>query len=334
MDSENQKINVDLVGKFLAGEASPEEAMLVDEWLADPANKKEFHQYVKLWKLAAASKTPKVPSGQEAWSDLQNALHISQKRMHLRRLIPIGIAASVVALILVGYFLFQKETTNGSGHDLDIVTMKKEATGEKITDTLKDGSIITINKNSSISYTNQFNVEARELDLRGEAFFQVKPDKAKPFIISTEDLKIEVVGTAFNVRKISSTGDIEVQVQTGIVKMYTSENSLMVKKGQTGIYAKGDRTLRLKDTIDINSIGYATNSFYFNDILLIDACKYLAHAFNVDIKIDPKKFGECRLTAQFDNKSLNYILEVINATFNTNSRKEGNIIHINGNGCQ
>jgi transmembrane sensor len=334
MKLENNKIDAELIGKYLAGEASPDEAMMLDEWLADPENKKEFDRYAKLWHLVNPSTEPQV-SGEQAWPELQNAITTSRKVLPARRrLIYLGVAASIASLILVTYYLFQKGATPGTSWAPEIAVITTEARGEKITDTLRDGSTFTMNKSSSISYPKQFNVQSREVVLSGEAFFNVKPDKTKPFIITIDDLKIEVIGTSFNVRELPSAGSIEVQVQSGVVKMYTSEKQLLITKGQTGIYIKAKHELRLKDTIDLNSISYATNSFYFNDITLEAASRYLEEAFGVEIEIGEAKTAQCRFTAQFDNKSLAYILEVINATINTTHTQEGNTISITGNGCQ
>jgi len=336
MSFENNKIDADLIGKYLAGEANPEEAMLLDEWLADPNNKKEFEQYARLWNLMPASVIPEIPSARQSWAEVQTTITRARKAVRVRQImIGLAVAATIAVTVLISLQTFEKGDENIKTNNVDLTINNIFTSGhEKRTDTLVDGSVVTINKNSSISYSKTFNETARQLTLTGEAFFNVMPDKSKPFIITIDDLKIEVVGTSFNIRKLHSPETIEVQVRSGIVKMYTNEKQLMVNKDQTGVYTKADRELRLKDTIDVNSIGYATNSFYFNDISLTKACGYLAHAFNVDIKIDQRKFGECRLTAEFDNKSLTYILEVINATFNTTYKREGNTYSINGKGCQ
>ena len=336
MDAENKKIDADLVGKYLAGEASPEEAIQLESWLADPENQKEFEKYVKLWKLMPGAVTATIPPSNEVWSHLQATMNETRRPLLARKVFNrLAIAASVAALVVVvSYYFFVKQQSDKAVNSLAVVGSSHEAANEKRIDTLKDGSVVIINKHSSVAYTSAFNQQNRELAMTGEAFFNVAHDKSKPFIITFPELKIEVVGTAFNVRSLPATDIIEVQVQSGIVKMYTEKQSLMVKKGQTGNYTKKDGMLRLKDSIDVNSIGYATNSFYFNDISLIEACDYLGRAFNVDIEIDKTKFSDCRLTAQFDNKSLSYILEVINATFNTTYQQEGTNITINGNGCK
>jgi transmembrane sensor len=116
--------------------------------------------------------------------------------------------------------------------------------------------------------------------------------------------------------------------------MYTSAKELLLKKGQTGIYEIARGELILKNEINVNSISYATKTFSFNDISFADAVVFLEDAFSVDIKFDSKKFNDCRITAEFANKPLTYILEVINATLNTTYIQQGNTYSITGEGCQ
>jgi ferric-dicitrate binding protein FerR (iron transport regulator) len=244
-------------------------------------------------------------------------------------------AAAVIGLLVFLPLLWlnrSKEPSQAPPKDLTWFT-KAATTGIK-TDSLPDGSVITMNSNSTLAYTNHFNTSNREVTLKGECYFNVVHNPSQPFIITLDELKIQVVGTSFNIRKVLTNKSIEVQVQSGVVKMYTSAKDITVHKGQTGIYYLQTQDFALKDTLDVNSISYATKTFSFNDITLTEACQYLEKAFNVQIRPDTQKLAGCRLSAQFDNKPLTYILDVINATLNTTYQKQDDTIYINGNGCQ
>src|SRR6185295_8602769 len=74
-------------------------------------------------------------------------------------------------------------------------------TGQNVlVDTLSDGSVITLNKRSTITYPSKFKGNTRAIALKGEAFFNVAPDQKKPFIISVNDEQETVVGTSFNIK--------------------------------------------------------------------------------------------------------------------------------------
>ena len=104
---------------------------------------------------------------------------------------------------------------------------------------LPDGSIVSLNKNSKISYDGSF--EPRIVKLEGEAFFSVNEGET-PFIVETEDGEVEVVGTEFNVK---SKGDkMEVEVEEGGVKMKLKSGGGPghgLKKGQQGLFIKGGK---------------------------------------------------------------------------------------------
>ena len=237
------------------------------------------------------------------------------------------IAAMLILIIGaagLGYYLLSDQPVK----NLVVVTQQ-----QPLADTLPDGSQITINAGGSISYQHSFNRSDRQVTLRGEAYFNIVPDKARPFIIKVDALTIKVTGTSFNVRKRDSEETVEVQVTSGMVEMHANNQVLTLKKGQTGIFEKHTMKLKLEDGVDLNGLSYATKTFSFNDLSLKETCAYLESAFRVKIHLDEKKFAECRITTTFQNKSLSYILEVINATLNTSYRQQGNDYFIDGQGC-
>jgi ferric-dicitrate binding protein FerR (iron transport regulator) len=329
MNLSNQDDHLNFLAKYLAGEATPEEAMELEKWLKNKDNKIEFDRVSQLWDKVSKTFTP-IPDKQLAWRKLQEATGI-KARPGIRKIryYRYAAAACITALIIISAFIliYLKPTPVQQN---DLVT--KSHRDEVVTDTMPDGSKITLNRNSSISYHSSYNTKAREVTLTGESYFDIMPDMSSPFIISIDDLKILVVGTSFNVRP--DIDSIEVQVTSGIVKMIYGGKEITITKGQTGVYLKNDHSLRLVNSINLNSISYATKSFYFKDIPLIDAFKYMEDAFDMKIKFDDKKFSACRLTAEFENKTIGYILNVISATFDINYQISGKNINVTGEGCK
>jgi transmembrane sensor len=335
MNAENNKPDLDLVGKYLAGEANAEEAMILDDWLTDLENKKEFDRLTKIWHQLPGALVPQTPPAQKVWAELEPRLQPARQSILTRLFFNRYAAAAVTGLIIFLSLLWLNRSKDQPPvQQEDLAWFTKTATTGVKTDSMPDGSMITMNRNSTVAYTGSFNKTNRAVRLTGECYFKVVPNPSKPFIITIDALKIQVVGTSFNIREIPSNESIEVQVQSGIVKMYTSAKEITVHKGQTGIYYMPAQDLIIKDTLDVNSISYATRTFSFNDISLVEACHYLEKAFNVRIKPDAQRFAGCRFSAQFDNKPLHYILDVINATLNTTYQQQSDTIYINGNGCQ
>ena len=95
-----------------------------------------------------------------------------------------------------------------------------------ISDTLSDGSVVALNKNSTLSYPKSFDTKLRQVTLKGEAFFEVKRNFEQAFIISAGESFVKVLGTSFNVKAYADSANVEVTVVSGLVQLYTlNDNS-------------------------------------------------------------------------------------------------------------
>ncbi|MDF2192123.1 FecR domain-containing protein [Paraflavitalea sp. CAU 1676] len=333
MNSNDHIMFTELITKYLCGDATPAEALALDDWLADPENARQFRQIRQLWDQLPGNAAPPVPDAQQAWEALNAQLPPAGKPARLLTLRYRWLAAAAILLLLLPLWWFLKPSPVQPPANSIAYTATTGA-GEIKPVTIPDGTAITLHHNSTITYSTGFNQLDRAVQLRGEAYFDVTHNTQLPFTISIADLTIQVVGTSFNVRDITPSGNIEVQVLSGMVKMFTSTQAIMVPKDHTGIYDVQKRSLYLAGTIDVNSVSYATKSFQFNDLTVQEACQYLEKAFNIQFQFDQPSLAGCRLSARFDNRTLPYILNILNATLNTNSRRQGNLITLSGKGCE
>ncbi|WP_276482556.1 FecR domain-containing protein [Paraflavitalea pollutisoli] len=324
----------DDIVKYLAGEATPAEAMALEDWLIDPANAEEFEHVYQLWQRLPGAPVLLTPAVDGEWQELQERLRAGSKPSLLRRIGPrMAVAASIGLLVIatVGWWLSARQVAAPSPNALT----EQQATGADNSKqiTMPDGSAITLHHNSAIQYAGAFGTTHRHLQLQGEAFFEVVPDSTRPFTIRIADVTIKVVGTAFNVKDITPSGNIEVQVLSGVVNMITDQQQISVRKGQSGTYDASRKSLRLSDTVDINSMSYATHSFEFDNVPLREVYASLGKTFNRQFRFEDPATGDCRVTARFDQRSLEYILQIIDATLNLHSSQQGNTIVITGVGC-
>jgi ferric-dicitrate binding protein FerR (iron transport regulator) len=115
----------------------------------------------------------------------------------------VGVAAAVLVLVLAGYFLFRPTTSHPPKEQVASVpqppTILSSGSEPRKTVVLPDGSVVTLRSKSSITLAQNFNTAHRELSLSGEAFFDVTHQQGHPFIVHTNEVNIEVLGTAFNV---------------------------------------------------------------------------------------------------------------------------------------
>ncbi|MCF8309800.1 MAG: FecR domain-containing protein [Saprospiraceae bacterium] len=152
-------------------------------------------------------------------------VRISPNKMALR------IAAGVALLLVAGMFI--KNKMGSADQQLAVVT-----TNDTKELSLSDGTVVTLNQSSQLSYKSEFGKEERRAKLNGEAFFKVARDGNRPFVIETETASVRVLGTAFNVRSYPADDLFEVYVETGKVRVD-------FKKGGDGVVLNPSEFVRL-----------------------------------------------------------------------------------------
>jgi transmembrane sensor len=112
---------------------------------------------------------------------------------------------------------------------------------------LPDGTRVWLNENSELEYPSKFLKNERTVTLKGEAFFEVKRDPSRPFVISSGSIKTTVLGTSFNI-KAYGNNQPEVNVRTGKVKVETNQNSVFLERGYKAVYAEKSSTVNKQRT--------------------------------------------------------------------------------------
>ena len=193
-------------------------------------------------------------------------------------------------------------------------------------DTLPDGSVITLNKRSTVTYPSKFKGDTRAITLKGEAFFNVAPDKKKPFIISVNDVQVTVVGTSFNIK--SENGNTEVVVETGIVRVTRSGKIVELNAGEKIVMSANDN-IASKEAVDDKLYNYyRSKEFVCDETPLWKLVQVLNEAYDAKIIIGRKELNDIRITTTFYNESLEKVLEVIHLTLDIEiiKKEDGQII--------
>jgi ferric-dicitrate binding protein FerR (iron transport regulator) len=312
-------ITDDLLVKYLLAEATPEEAGMVEEWLAaDATNKKQFEDFKTIWeeskKLAAVS----TVDDDEAWQRFKNRVHNEgNKGAAVRKMRPVAwlkIAALFILVAGAGLFGYQMFSEN------KVEALAVVSKGSTLVDTLPDGSVVTLNKNSSLNYPSKFKGNTRTIALTGEAFFNVTPDKEKPFVINVNDVQVKVVGTSFNVR--SENGVTEVIVETGVVKV-TRNNKTVELRPAEKIKTGGVDSALVKERVEDKLYNYyRSKEFVCDDTPLWKLVEVLNEAYGTNILIENKELRGLKLNTTFNNESLDRILEIVSQTFGITITKE------------
>ena len=285
------------------------------QWLADDANLAYYNQLKKIWDDSRQLALASTVDESRAWQKFHQRIHPAPVRRTSFGWM--RIAASVI--IIVGLGLLAYRVFNDRTKEMTVVAQKTV-----LNDTLPDGSVVTVNKGSSISYASKFKGETRQVSLKGEAFFNVTPNKKKPFIISVNDVQITVVGTSFNVKTIN--GNTDVVVETGIVTVTRAGKTVVLKANEEVIVNVKDSALTKEKVSDQLYKYYRTKEFVCDDTPLWKLVEVLNEAYNSHIVIGTPALKDMRINTTFNNESLDQVLNVISLTLNIRINKEGDTI--------
>lgn len=328
----------DLLAKYLADETDTHEADIVGEWIdTSEGNHKTYEQSRLIFEGVSSLKNQKTVDVDAAWAKMGIVKKNNHKNPHSQEVKPIVkinwlnnfLKIAAVLVLLFGlWFVVAKQFVVPKNDVLSFKTGNVSA--EKI---LSDGTKISLNKNSSITYPANFEGETREINLEGEAFFDVHHDAAHPFIIHTQGTDVKVLGTSFNIRAYNA--QVQVIVKTGVVRFSKKEVSVILEKGEKGELLANTRTI-IKSAFKESSASLETKkaSFDFEKTSLETVALQLNQAFGVKILFNTDKIKNCKLTASFEDEKLENIIQVIAETFNLKTETQNNVIILSGEGCE
>ena len=191
---------------------------------------------------------------------------------------------------------------------------------------LADGSVVWLSKRAVFTYPKDFKGDFREVSLSGKAFFDVTENNEFPFVINTDNSKITVLGTSFNVNSLSNT--TEVAVQEGVVEVLSLINNkkLVVKENQTAVVE--DKNLIRFKTKNPNYMAWKSGVFEFNNAPIIEVVRDLNTYYSNQLELDTTQVYDCSLTAKFENEELEDILEILTTTCDISVQKIDNVYKI------
>jgi ferric-dicitrate binding protein FerR (iron transport regulator) len=295
--------------KYLADEATPPEQEMVEVWIkASDDNKKYFRHFQLIWNESQKLASRSAIDENRAWQRFQRKVKKSETGGALKGFGWWRVAAVIVIIAGIAWIVSSLLETGSS--EPPIVNVM--STNEVKKDTLPDGSYATLNKNSTLTYPAVFTGKTRKVQLKGEAFFNVSPNKQKPFIIDVNDVQVRVVGTSFNVRSID--GETEIVVETGVIQVSKADTTVELKAGERILFEAADTAARVVASDDKLYNYYVTRVFECDNTPLWKLVEKLNEAYGVNINIKRVELKKLPLTVTFNDESLDVILEIISQT--------------------
>lgn len=241
----------------------------------------------------------------------------------------LSIAAAVLLVIVSSVFLITDHFKSPVGL-AEVRTVVKEApNGSKLSTKLPDGTTVTLNSGSVLSFPEKFEGAVRNVRLSGEAFFEVEHDPSKPFIVHFRDQEVKVLGTSFNIRAYEPEDLTEVAVATGKVSYSLLQGSqVILKPNEMARYSQEENKLEKGTVNKLAAFGWRDRILYFESNSFEEIKTELERWFGVTIKASRHFKPHGTYSGQFNNASIKEILTGLSFIYRFDYSIEGSQVTI------
>lgn len=336
---------VELLGKKKSGNISlPEQRELMELTAQNP----EFQKLSDTFESIYNTPVYQNKIAEKLWPSIEKKINTPEaseinnhKKGINRRLI---ISLSVAASLLVCFFSYKYYHQSAAfSRKENIVSTKK---GSRSNLVLPDGTKVTLNADSKISYGENFEKNTREVSLSGEAYFDVKHDALHPFIIHTSDITIKVLGTAFNVRAYPNELNTETALIRGSLQVTLNEdvNQKIVLKPHQKILVRNEKAISKEKAVpymvvtetqkaggadsSVIETQWLNNKLAFNRESFENIVATLERWYGIKIEVYNKSVLSEKFSGVFENKPVEDVLKALQIVGKFDYERKNDIIII------
>lgn len=311
----NEEFYSELLLKYFVGKLSKEEEQDLLAWLKEDEEHRLLMERMSDW--WAIAHVPLFKSDLEA--DFDEHFH------HLIKTLPVNeevqkkqltlktwmrFAAVILLLLTVGVsaFFIGKKSDNGR-----ILTYIETVVprGSRSTVVLPDSSVVILNSSSTLKYPKDFDANERRVELTGEAYFDIKSNPEKPFIVSSDKLEVRVKGTTFNMKAYGDEERIDVVLISGNVDIQfpnDEKDEIALSPNQQLSFNKKEEKAIVSAVNASNSILWTQGILQFSEKIFPEIAKELERKYNVDIEVQSTSLDKEIFSGSFTS---DYTLEQI-----------------------
>lgn len=193
---------------------------------------------------------------------------------------------------------------------------------------LADGTEVWLNAVSTLRFPFSFKGNVREVEIQGEAYFNVARNAEKPFIVHTPDGDIRVLGTAFNVNTYRA-GKVTASLVRGSIQAVSGATAVVLQPGQAAAWGKGAEAIDVTRFEQGEVLGWMQGVYYFKGAGLVELSEVIHRLYDIKVQIDNPSLTNFRFAGKLDkNRPIEDFLEVLNITRGVKHRITGNTLHL------
>jgi len=266
--------------------------------------------YSALWDDASSGAFPQATEDR-IWNAVRSSIKGRKHNIfpYTVLLYAAAVVAGVIITVCANYILSKQQLTETKEF---IVSTDN---GEHSDMTLPDGTKVSLNSHSTLSFTADYGKKERNVTLHGEAFFDVAKDENSRFIVSAGEMTLEAIGTEFNVKAYDDDKEIVTTLLEGKIKAKIGNSEVMLLPEQFIAFNREtrkcihDRSENAEYSVMWRSGEFAVKSKTMGEIGAI-----LNRMYNIEVRFESEKVRNHTFTGVIRNNSLKNIFEIINLT--------------------
>lgn len=249
-----------------------------------------------------------------AFARISNLISGSGRPVKFIQLLTRIAAVLFIPLALASGWLFYKQYSQSGSGELAMQEITSPA-GIRSQVVLPDGSKVWLNAESILKFPVPFQKNIRNVNLKGEAFFEVTKNEKKPFVVQSGDVKVKVLGTRFDCKAFEEDKTIEVILEEGKVALNSSTNNedreAILKPGDHAVIEKTTGELKISNEDIGKYIAWHQGKLVFANTPMSEVAQMLERWYGIEIVIKDKNILDYRFTTTFDNESIFNVIELL-----------------------
>jgi transmembrane sensor len=267
---------------------------------------------------------PILPGGNKAYLTLANGSRIvldDAKNGKLASTPGITVSKAGNGMLVYHFTSANRNTATNTTPEFNTITTPR---GGQYQVVLEDGTRVWLNAASSIRFPQAFTGLTREVELSGEAYFEVAKNKAKPFIVQANGTKVQVFGTHFNINAYTDNDDVTTTLLEGSVRMSSGSSAVMLAPGQQGDAAKNGAAIKVGRADIQQAMAWKNGLFIFHDLNITEVMKQVGRWYDVDVEYRDNEVKNNEFGGTISKyKSINELLDVMVLTRSIHYKLEG-----------
>lgn len=340
----SREIPWEILHKSLNRTIEADEQILLEKWLSESdENQKVFEELKITWNISGSQFDHFHPDKELAWKKISKMAGIDnhskvlpiKKQQPTVQLLIRNVAAIFIGLLLLSlaFWFYQNNVTE----QIEITEVSTEF-GQRSSFKLDDGTQVWLNSGSKILKMETDQSDHVQLNLIGEAYFEVPENRAGTFTVTTSYMDIVVTGTSFNVRAYPDEFTIETILDKGEVKLYKtsttgdiSSHATILRPSEKAVFDTVNQNLNISETRSSEHNAWRHGHLAFRNVDFDGLASRLEKWYDITITYDSDSFEDATYTGTFrNNESITQVLESIRFTTPfTYEVKDNEIIIIN-----